>query len=98
MTFIYIYIYNYMPYMWPFLNFFTRKTSFQKKKFLRYTFFTQFVLSHTSENNISPNIGGADTWAVSPTQTLAGPPPVPISLPHGPVSSYPNTCIVIYFK
>ena len=38
--------------IWLFLN---------DKKLLCDTFFTQFVLSHASNNTTSPNIGGMDT-------------------------------------
>ena len=52
------------------------------KKFPRDTFFTQFVLSHASDNirPTSPNIGGTDTWAIPPSQILEERPPVPLIL------------------
>jgi len=44
-------------------------------------FFTQFVLSHASNNITSPNIEGTDIWAVHPPQILGTvPPSPPISL------------------
>ena len=43
----------------PFL---TRKTPF----------FTLFILSRTSDNTTSQNIGGTNAWAVPPPQTLGG--------------------------
>jgi len=49
----------YIPYMalsWR------EKPLFKNKFFFRDTFFTQFVLSHASNNTTSPNIGGTDTW------------------------------------
>src|SRR6218665_4045630 len=41
-------------------------------------FFTLFILSCTSDNTTSQNIGGTNAWAVPPPQILGGPaPPVP---------------------
>src|SRR6218665_3698837 len=41
-------------------------------------FFTLFMLSRTSDNTTSQNIGGTNAWAVPPPQILEGPsPPVP---------------------
>ena len=45
-------------------------------------FFTLFILSRTSDNTASQNIGGTNAWAVSPPQILGGPsPPVPSRSP-----------------
>src|SRR6218665_2284876 len=46
-------------------HFLTRKTQF----------FTLFMLSRTSDNTTSQNIGGPNAWAVPPPQILGGPSP-----------------------
>src|SRR6218665_109437 len=46
-------------------HFLTRKTQF----------FTLFMLSRTSDNTTSQNIGGTNAWAVPPPQILGGPSP-----------------------
>ena len=46
-------------------HFLTRKTQF----------FTLFMLSRTSNNTTSQNIGGTNAWAVPPPQILGGPSP-----------------------
>src|SRR6218665_1358061 len=52
-----------------------------RKKILDDTFFTQFVLSHTSDNSTSPNIGGR-IHGQSPTTNFGGNrPPVPPKSP-----------------
>ena len=44
-------------------------------------FFTLFILSHTSDNTTSQNIGGTNAWAVPPPQISGGTvPPVPLGL------------------
>src|SRR6218665_3767860 len=44
-------------------------------------FFTLFMLSRTSDNTTSQNIGGTNAWAVPPPQILGGPsPPSPLGL------------------
>ena len=48
------------------------KSLFHKKSFMT-PFFTQFVLSHASNNTTSQNIGGTDAWAVPPPQSFGGP-------------------------
>src|SRR6218665_2070932 len=56
-------------------------------------FFTLFILSRTSDNTTSQNIGGTNAWAVPPSQILGGPsPPVPPRSPPlaGPP---PSTCV-----
>ena len=68
----------------PYIAFSWRdKPLFQNKKFFRYTFFTQFVLSHASDNTTSPNIGVTDTWAVPHLTFFWGdrPPVLPKSPP-----------------
>src|SRR6218665_1607579 len=53
-------------------SFLTRKTPI----------FTLFMLSRTSDNTTSQNIGGANAWAVPPPQTLGRTvPPVPPRFP-----------------
>ena len=51
-------------------HFLTRKPSY----------FSLFILSRTSDNTTSQNIGGTNAWAVPPPQILGGRPP---SLPLG---------------
>src|SRR6218665_1560114 len=52
-------------------HFLTRKTQF----------FTLFMLSRTSDNTTSQNIGGTNAWAVPPPKILGGTvPPVPLGL------------------
>ena len=54
------YITTYMT-MWPLYDpFLGQKPLFQNKQFLLETFFSQFVLCLTSNNNTSRNIGGTD--------------------------------------
>ena len=60
--------------------FFTRKTPISENNSFIAPFFTLFVLSRTSDNTTSQNIGGTDTWAIPPPQILGGPSP---SLPLG---------------
>src|SRR6218665_1685466 len=48
-------------------HFLTRKTQF----------FTLFMLSRTSDNTTSQNIGGTNAWAVPPPQILGDHPPSP---------------------
>ena len=55
-----------------------KKTLFHTK-FLDDTFFTQFVLSHASDNTTSQNIGGTDAWAV-PHLKFRAHPPVPLGI------------------
>src|SRR6218665_1335220 len=44
----------------------------------KHLFFTLFILSRTSDNTTSLNIGGTNAWAVPPPQiVLGGPPPSP---------------------
>src|SRR6218665_266231 len=48
--------------------------------------FTLFILSRTSDNTTSQNIGGTNAWAVPPPQTLGGDrPPVPPRFPPLPL-------------
>src|SRR6218665_2767561 len=54
-------------------HFLTRKTQF----------FTLFMLSCTSDNTTSKNIGGTNAWAVPPPQILGGP------SPHSPLGIRP---------
>src|SRR6218665_1761542 len=54
-------------------HFLTRKTPF----------FTLFVLSHTSDNTTSQNIGGTNAWAVPPLQILEG------TVPQSPLGLRP---------
>ena len=45
------------------------------------TFLTLFILSRTSDNTTSQNIGETDAWAVPPPQSFLGDrPPVPLGL------------------
>ena len=44
-------------------------------------FFTIFILSRTSDNNTSQNIGGTNAWAVSPTSNFGGTVPQPPRFP-----------------
>ena len=45
------------------------------------TIFTLFILSRTSDNTASQNIGGTNAWAVPPRQIFGGTvPPVPLGL------------------
>src|SRR6218665_3056075 len=57
-------------------HFLTRKTQFV----------TLFMLSRTSDNTTSQNIGGTNAWAVPPPQILGGasPPPPPPVPPRSP--------------
>jgi len=68
------------------MNFFSldEKRLFQKN-FLLDTFFSQFVLSHASNNSTSQNIGGTEAWAVPPPQFFWG--RVPILPPKSPPMS-----------
>src|SRR6218665_1275960 len=59
----------------------SRETPLFLKKFLMTPFFTQFVLSHASDNTTSRNIGGTDAWAVPHLQFVGT---VPQSLPKSP--------------
>src|SRR6218665_2572641 len=43
---------------------FLEKNHYFKKEFLNKTFFTLFILSHTSDNTTSLNIGGTNACAV----------------------------------
>src|SRR6218665_94370 len=43
-------------------------------------FFTLFILSRTSDNTTSQNIGGTNAWAVPPPQIWGDRPPVPLGL------------------
>ena len=62
--------------------FFTENPYFRKDKFLHDTFFTQFVLSHASDNTTSRNIGrGTDALTVPHLKSYGGTVPlVPLSL------------------
>src|SRR6218665_118276 len=63
----------------PFLH---RKNHYFIKEFLNKTmFFTPFILSHTSDNTTSLNIGGTNAWAVPHLNFFGGRPPPP---PPGP--------------
>src|SRR6218665_1506821 len=52
---------NKMSYRDPF---YTGKTTLSEKNSLIRQFFTLFILSHTSDNTTSLNIGGTNAWAV----------------------------------
>ena len=56
--------------------FFTRKTLIAENNSLMTPFFTLFVLSRTSDNTTSQNIGGTDAWAVPHLKFLGDHPPV----------------------
>jgi len=60
-------IYN-LTYM---VLFFTKNLYFRSKNSFMTPFFTQFVLSHASDNTTSRNIGGTGAWAV-PTTNFGG--------------------------
>jgi len=69
----------YITCMYNYGLFLTRKTSISEKNPWWHLSFTQFVLSHASDNNSSRNIGGTDAWAITPTSNLGGTvPPVPL--------------------
>jgi len=51
---------------------FKRETAISEQKFLDDIFFTQFLLSHASDNTTSRNIGGTDAWAVPPQTSNFG--------------------------
>src|SRR6218665_1369809 len=67
------FLFSHFPYVYYLLNvvydqFLTRKPPF----------FTLFILSRTSDNTASQNIGGTNAWADPPPQILRGTvPPVP---------------------
>src|SRR6218665_797578 len=67
-------------------HFLTRKTQF----------FTLFMLSRTSDNTTSQNIGGTNAWAVPPPQILGGTvPPVPPRSPPLPTTVYYSQLIIL---
>src|SRR6218665_1119781 len=63
--------------------FFTRKTTISQKNSLISPFFTLFVLSRTSYNTTSLNIGGTNAWAVPAPQFFCA------DRPHSPHNSLP---------
>src|SRR6218665_544554 len=66
----------------PFLH---DKNLFQNKKFLDDSFFTQFLLSHASDNTRAyfSKYWGTDAWAVPPPHILEG------TIPQSPLSLRP---------
>src|SRR6218665_3100153 len=61
-------------------TFSTQEKPHFRKEFLNKTIFTLFILSHTSDNTTSLNIGGTNAWAV-PTSNFGGDrPPAPLGL------------------
>ena len=84
--------------------FYTGKITISEKNFSIRQFFTLFILSHTSDNTTSLNIGGTNAWAV-PTSNLGGPSPRGPSPPQVSAPAYTkiNLCtarpiIYNYFK
>src|SRR6218665_3317306 len=65
-------------------HFLTRKTQF----------FTLFMLSRTSDNTTSQNIGGTNAWAVPPPQIFLGG-PSPQSSPRSPPLVYTYECMYV---
>ena len=63
----------------PIRPFRRKKNHYFKKEFLNKTsFYTLFILSHTSDNTTSLNIGGTNAWAVPHLKFFGG------IVPHSP--------------
>src|SRR6218665_3364850 len=59
--------------------------------------FTLFMLSRTSDNTTSQNIGWTNAWAVPPTSNFWGRPPVPLGLrPCMYCTEYINSVTCVY--
>src|SRR6218665_2474 len=77
----------------PFL---TRTTAISEKILYDTFFFTLFVLSRTSDNTTSQNIGGTDAWAVPHLKFLGR--PSPVSLVSSPKVLYNYAEIILFLK
>jgi len=92
-------IFNHRPYFLCFLPLLTVWNliynniygSFSEHKFSSWhLFFTQFELSHGSDNNTSQNIGGTDAWA-DPISNLG-------TIPQSPPKSPPMVLPLLFFS
>jgi len=71
------------PFVWPFPH-------------MKAPFFILFILSSTSDNTTSQNIGGTNAWAVPPPQTLGDVPQSPLGFrPWAVVVAIPNDFIFV---